>query len=498
MRKSYRSGIHTPAAGHRVLLASFLCACLLLTGCGSGGVTTVEDNSDEEATIETIVTDIGTEETGAGAAGTGAPAEPAASLLTQTDHAALSATAAAPVSPVREEGSTFSAEGKGLLIVLDPGHSSQIPEGTEPIGPGSSEMKEADTVGTYGPASALHEYELTMRVSQKLRTELEKRGYEVHMTHLDTVQPISCVRRAEIANENAADAFLRIHANGAEDTSAHGAMTICITSSNPYHPELYSASKRLSETVLDSYCEGTGASREKVWETDTMTGNNWAEVPTTLIELGYMTNPDEDLMMAMDSYQKKMVLSIADGLDRWFAEMPASELAMHPSLTGGQRQGGDTETNPGTQTDPAQQDLNNPVEITNDGAADQGSQTQNPGGPVEITDDGSADQNNQAQPAQGVPVEITDDSSSDQNDQTQQVQSGPVEITDDSETEDRGTGSGEDVVEIDQDAPDSGGDGTESDSGSLNRGEDDADTQQDSEDSGNEEENTESLGVPFR
>ena len=495
MRDSNRFGIRTPAAGHRVLLAAFLCAGLLLTGCRSGSVTSVEDSSDEDDVIETIVTD-----TDASAGSTDAPAGPADPLLQPSETAALSATDAAPVSPAGEEGSTFSAEGKDLLIVLDPGHSSQIPDGTEPIGPGSSEMKEADTVGTYGPASALHEYELTMRVSQKLRTELEKRGYEVHLTHLDTVQPISCVERAEVANENSADAFIRIHANGTEDTSAHGAMTICITSSNPYHPELYSASKRLSEVLLDSYCQGTGASREKVWETDTMTGNNWAEVPTTLIELGYMTNPDEDLMMAMDSYQKKMVLSIADGLDRWFAEMPASELAMHPTLTGGQRAGGNSETaGPDSQGDPAQTVPGNPVEITNDGSTVQNSQTQpDQTGPVEITDDNSAEQNGQTQPDQTTPVEITNDSSAEQNSQTQPFQSTPVEITDDSESGGQGTGDDGNSVEIEQEDTGSNDSGAATDHGSVSDEDNGTDTQQDSEDSEEEEENTGSLGVPFR
>jgi len=379
------------------LAAVALSLGLLLAGCAGGGNGNAAPDEEEDivtvaVTVEDLADAAGTGATGAqtavpeseddfevidhtGAAGTAAAAEEnshagstaAAAASTQAaaardsaaastqaaaarDSAAASTQAAAaqdsaaastqapaaqgtPVSGRQSDG-TFSAEGKGLVIVLDPGHSAQVPGTTEPIGPGSSEMKEADTEGTYGPSSATHEYELTMRVSQKLRSELEKRGYTVRLTHLDTVRPISCVERAQVANENEADAFIRIHANGAEDTSAAGAMTICITQDNPFHPELYKASYRLSETLLDAYCAGTGARREKVWETDTMTGNNWSEVPATLIELGYMTNPDEDLLMAMDSYQKKMVIAIADGLDRWFAEMPEDEKAMHPVLTG--------------------------------------------------------------------------------------------------------------------------------------------------------------------
>jgi N-acetylmuramoyl-L-alanine amidase len=119
-------------------------------------------------------------------------------------------------------------------------------------------------------------------------------------------------------------------------------MTICITKDNPYHPELYSASARLSDVILNTYCDQTGAKKEYVWETDTMTGNNWSEVPTTLIELGYMTNIDEDLRMNQDSYQKIMAAAIADGLDKWFAEMPEEELAMHPSLSGDNAGSADT------------------------------------------------------------------------------------------------------------------------------------------------------------
>ena len=312
----------------RTLAAASLCAGLMLSGCGSKPAQESGSDTGSAAVTASTAEKASEGNTAAQDSGSTASTQSAAAATTGAQFADPDWT------PASGEGSVFSAKGKGLVIVLDPGHASQVPGTMEPVGPGSSEMKEADTVGTFGPASGLHEYDLTMDVTQKLRAELEERGYEVKLTHHDTFNPISCVERASVANENKADAFIRIHANGSDNTEANGAMTICITEENPYHPELYSASVRLSEILLDTYCDQTGASREYVWETDTMTGNNWAEVPTSLIELGYMTNPDEDLQMNQDSYQKVMCKAIADALDKWFAEMPEDELPMHPSLTG--------------------------------------------------------------------------------------------------------------------------------------------------------------------
>lgn len=204
-----------------------------------------------------------------------------------------------------------------IVVVIDPGHQLRGDNTKEPNGPGSTTMKARVTSGTSGVATGVAEYILNLDISLKLKTELENRGYVVYMTRSTHDVNISNKERAEYATSVNADIAVRIHANGA-GPNVRGAETLAPSANNPYVSYLSNASISLSRHVINAYCAATGFVNRGVKTNDTMTGINWSSVPVTIIELGFMSNAEEDRAMQDATMQNNMVQGIANGIDAYF------------------------------------------------------------------------------------------------------------------------------------------------------------------------------------
>ena len=214
--------------------------------------------------------------------------------------------------------SEIATEKKGILVAIDAGHQKKGNNEKEPLGPGSDELKIKVSSGTQGVVTDIPEYELTLALALKLEKELLFRGYDVLMIRTTHDVNISNAKRAEVANEAGADIFIRIHANGSDDPTDKGVLTMCQTPQNPYNSNLYKQSAALSKDLLDEIASAAGCEKMFVWETDTMTGINWCRIPVSIVEVGFMSCPEEDRLMATDDYRNLLVMGMANGIDRYF------------------------------------------------------------------------------------------------------------------------------------------------------------------------------------
>lgn len=236
------------------------------------------------------------------------------SMGTGTFYAAES-TAQTSAEADTQEDTTYS-------VCIDPGHQGSWVDmsAQEAEAPGSSVRKTKSSAGTVGTTTGVCEYQLNLDIALLVRNELENRGYRVVMTRENNDTAISNSERAKLAASSGCDITVRIHANGSEDSSVKGAMAMIGSRSNPYVSSLYDDSYLLANDVLNSYCSETGFKNLGLQFTDDMTGINWSTIPVMILEMGYMTNPEDDLAMQDPVTRGKMVNGITEGIEKYFRD----------------------------------------------------------------------------------------------------------------------------------------------------------------------------------
>jgi N-acetylmuramoyl-L-alanine amidase len=198
------------------------------------------------------------------------------------------------------------------LICLDPGHGTPpaIGRQVEPLGPGSRTMKIKDGGGTSGePAVAL-------RIAEKTRALLIRRGYRVAMTRTGPTFHYGNggnIARARFCNRRHAALMVRIHADGSTNSAEHGFKTLYPAFHRGWTDDIYAASRRAARLVQRASILATGATDLGLVPRDDLTGFNWANVPAVLVETGFMTNPSERRLLQSNAYEWKVARGLAAG-----------------------------------------------------------------------------------------------------------------------------------------------------------------------------------------
>ena len=216
-----------------------------------------------------------------------------------------------------------TAHAAAPVVVVDPGHDRRANLVTEPIGPGSATRKIKDGGGTHGVATGIAEPDLTLDVSLRLRALLRRAGIRVVMTRARTTgASMGNIARAQIANRAGAALFLRVHADGSASPAARGTHTLAPALRAGWTDDVYRPSRRAAELVQAELVRALRFPDRGIQERSDFTGFNWADVPAILVELGFMTNPVEDLALGRPSIRQRAALGLCRGTLRFLGLAP--------------------------------------------------------------------------------------------------------------------------------------------------------------------------------
>ena len=202
---------------------------------------------------------------------------------------------------------TVSLPISGRTIVVDAGHG--VPdEGAE-------------------AADGTTEAETNLKIALKLQNLLEQSGCTVILTRSDEnaiydidsqtlrQKKISDIRnRVKIGNESSADIFVSIHLNKIPQQQYDGWQT--------FYNKNSEAGRKLATSIQNNLNEAIQKENKRVAsKIENIYIINNVEIPTTIVECGFLSNPEEEKNLLDDSYQNRLAWGIYNGIINYFNEM---------------------------------------------------------------------------------------------------------------------------------------------------------------------------------
>ncbi|MEI8200288.1 MAG: N-acetylmuramoyl-L-alanine amidase [Eubacteriales bacterium] len=247
------------------------------------------------------------------AASTAASSTAASTAATASSASKASTAAAATVNPSKNT-SGEAPDLTGYVVVLDPGHQLHANSDQEALGPDMSGTKDKCSSGTSGVSTGRPEYEVNLEIGLRMRDYLESLGCEVYMTRTVNDVDISNIDRANIALSYAPDVYIRLHCDGSTNSSSRG-MGVFVADSGKYAGSLSDWGDLLGRSLSDA----TGANYRGCSAGSTYSGLNWAaDIPSFLLEMGFMSNATDDENLSDSEYQLKICEGVAD----FISQMP--------------------------------------------------------------------------------------------------------------------------------------------------------------------------------
>lgn len=196
----------------------------------------------------------------------------------------------------------------GKVIAIDPGH-------------GCYKTDDATTRddGNVGPTGLL-EKDVNLAVSLYLKAYLQASGATVIMTRNKDVGVMTLTSRAETANGANADIFISVHCNAStSDSKKKGVITYYFggNAATPVSATLLAKRKALAADVQNALSAEAGSASLGIGS-DGFTVLVKTTMPSVLVEVGYITNPEEEALLATAAYQELCGKGIYKGVLKYF------------------------------------------------------------------------------------------------------------------------------------------------------------------------------------